>query len=87
MRKKKGNSLDATTINLAWQCLFDKNKIHSIEELKKDGWISIHEASEQLNRSRVSTKDLLKKSGAEYKQFVIRVYGAAKNTGFFRLKH
>lgn len=86
MRKKKGNTLDVAAINSAWQGLFDQNKTNTIEDLRKDGWISIFEASQKMNRSRIATKAALKKAGAEYKQFVIIVGGFARKTGFFKLK-
>ena len=86
MRKKKGNTLDVAAINLAWQGLFDKSKPNSIEELRKNGWISIYEVSKKMNRSRIAAKASLEKAGVEYKQFVIIAGGFARKTGFFRLK-
>jgi hypothetical protein len=86
MRKKKGNTLDVAAINSAWQVLFDKNKTNSIEGLRRDGWISIHEASERMNRSRSATRAILAKEGVEYKQFSIIIEGLARRVGFFRLK-
>lgn len=86
MRKKTGNPLDVAAINSAWQGLFDQNKANSIEGLRKDGWISIYEASKRMNRTRAATKAALEKTGAEYKLFSILVGGIPRRTGFFRLK-
>ena len=86
MRKKKGNALDVAAINLAWEGLFDRSKTNSIEELRKEGWVSIYEASKKMARSRIATKAALEKIGAEYRQFVIIAGGFARKTGFFRLK-
>ena len=86
MRKKTGKPMDAAAINLAWEDLFNQNKIHSIDELRRSGWLSIHEASERMGRSRIAAKIALQKLGAEYKQFVIVVNGFARKTGFFKLK-
>jgi hypothetical protein len=86
MRTKKGKPVDVAAINSAWQGLFDQNKTNSIEELKKDGWISIYEASKKMNRTRAATKAALEKIGAEYQLFPILVGGIARRTGFFRLK-
>lgn len=86
MRKKTGKPMDAAAINLAWEDLFNQNKIHSIDELRNIGWISIYEASERMGRSRMAAKAALQKLGAEYKLFVIIVNGLPKRTGFFKLK-
>jgi len=86
MRTKKGKPVDVAAINSAWQGLFDQSKTNSIEGLRKDGWISIYEASKNMNRSRIATKAALERAGVEYKQFVIITGGFARKTGFFRLK-
>ena len=86
MRKKKGKPVDVAAINSAWQGLFDQNKTNSIEGLRKDGWISIYEASKKMNRTRAATKAALEKAGAEYQLFSILVGGVPRRTGFFRLK-
>ena len=86
MRTKKGKPVDVAAINSAWQGLFDQNKTNSIEGLRRDGWISIYEASQKMNRTRAATKAALEKTGAEYQLFSILVGGIPRRTGFFRLK-
>jgi hypothetical protein len=86
MRKKTGNTLDVANINAAWESLFNQNKAHTIDELKKNGWISVIEISSKLNKSRGATKNTMEKAGLEHKKFNVLIDDKVRNIGFFRLK-
>jgi hypothetical protein len=87
MRKKTLKPLDVAAISLAWEDLFNQNKAHTIESLKKDGWISVIEIASKINKSRSATKIAMDKAGLEYKKFGVTIDGYVKNVGFFKLKN
>jgi hypothetical protein len=79
--------LDVAAISSAWEDLFAQNKTHTIESLRKDGWISVIEIASKINKSRSATKNAMDRAGLQHKNFDVVIEGASRKTGFFKLKN
>jgi len=87
MRKKTLKPLDVAAISSAWEDLFTQNKAHTIESLRREGWISVIEIASKLNKSRAATKKAMDRAGLEHKNFDVNIDGCVRKTGFFKLKN
>ena len=86
MRKKTREPLDVAAINSAWENFFQKNKSHTLESLRKEGWIPVFEIAEKMKKSRKAVIAHLKNLGLDYAKFSVTYDSNTRKANFFKLK-
>jgi hypothetical protein len=76
--------LDTSSLTNAWEAFFEESGTFSIEDLNKEGWLSVEQVIQKIQIPRTTVDYMLIKKGFEKKKFKIAFSGTKRMMNFYR---